>query len=72
MPKLPKHAESLPIEGRKLAYAFDTKTFPGKVQVRYVTFSTEMIADSDFVDQEFQLVDRRDPRIKAFLKSQGN
>ena len=70
MPKIPT-PKSLPIEGRKLAYAFDTKNYPGKVEVRYVTFTTEIIPMDQFEDKTFQLVDTRDPRIKGFLESQS-
>lgn len=60
--------EHLPIEGKKLAWGFNTVDFPGKVEVQFVTFNKELIPLSLFEATTFQLINHTDPRIKHFLE----
>ena len=53
---------------KKLLYSVDTKEYPGKVRVRYVTFIEELIPKEQFSGEEFLLCDMDDPIVRQFLK----
>ncbi|MCC7082195.1 MAG: hypothetical protein IT530_16100 [Burkholderiales bacterium] len=56
----------------KLLYAVDSREYPGKLRLRFVEFTEELVArDDPAVDQrQFQLVDRAHPQVAEFLRSQ--
>lgn len=54
----------------KLLYAVDLEEYPGKVHVRYVEFSEELITREEFDYRSFELVDLNRPEVRQFVASQ--
>lgn len=58
----------------KLLYSMDTREFPGKVRLRFVEFTEEIVPmDATFEGRSFELVDRQHTHVAEFLRTQlGN
>jgi hypothetical protein len=53
----------------RLLYAVDTKSFPGKVRLRFVEFTEEFVDPdaSEFKERRFPLCDANDPIAREFI-----
>ncbi len=52
-----------------LLYAVVTREFPGKVRLRFVTFTEEFIDRAEFernLNKTYTLCDMNDPRVREF------
>jgi hypothetical protein len=54
--------------GKPMLYAVDTKELPGKVRLRFVTFTERAVDKAEFETATFDLCDRHDPRMREFLE----
>ncbi len=57
--------------GTPLLYAVVTKEFPGKVRLRFVTFTEEFIDRAEFerdLNKTYNLCDMNDPRVREFME----
>lgn len=59
----------------KLLYSIESREYPGKIRLRFVEFTEELVARDDpaFEGRTFQLVDPAHPEVAEFLRTQlGN